>query len=154
MNALLTDGFAGQLGEIVRAALRWADRVGGSELIHDAVIETTGKDLDALIGEISAHPAERDRLTALAPVITALATQDPEARAIARRAAEHLAALADAVRRRLDPGRPLPVAGAGGVFGAPIIWDRFAELTGATRPLAPPAVGAALLAAQHVQPGA
>jgi hypothetical protein len=37
------------------------------------------------------------------------------------------------------------------VFSASLIWDRFAELTGATRPLAPASVGAALLAAQHAQ---
>jgi glucosamine kinase len=138
----------------VRAALRWADGMGGSALIHDAVVQATGDGLDALIGVVSTHPAERDRLTVLAPVITGLAAEDPEARTIARRAAGHLAALAGAVRRRLDPGRPLPVAGAGGVFGAPVIWDRFAELTGATRPLAPAAVGAALLAGQRTGQGA
>jgi hypothetical protein len=53
--------------------------------------------------------------------------------------------------RRLGP---LPVAGAGGVFRAPVIWDRFAELTGATRPLAPAAVGAALLAGLRVRDSA
>jgi N-acetylglucosamine kinase-like BadF-type ATPase len=72
--------------------------------------------------------------------------QDPEARRIVSRAAGDLAALAQSVQRRLGP---LPVTGAGGVFGAPVIWDHFAELTGATRPLAPAAVGAALLAADH-----
>jgi hypothetical protein len=35
------------------------------------------------------------------------------------------------------------------VFGAPVIWDRFAELTGAVRPLAPATVGAAVLAGQQ-----
>ena len=130
-----------------RAALRWADGMGGSEPVHRAVIQATGNSLDALIGEVSTHPAERDRLTMLAPAITALAAEDAEARRIAQRAAEHLAALAEAVRRRLGP---LPVAGAGGVFRAPVIWDRFAELTGATRPLAPAAVGAALLAGEQI----
>ena len=125
-----------------RAALRWADGMGGSEPVHRAVIQAAGNSLDALIAQVSTHPAERGLLTVLAPAITALADEDPEARKIARRAAEHLAALADAVCRRLGP---LPVAGAGGVFRAPVIWDRFAELTGAIRPLAPPAVGAALL---------
>ena len=62
------------------------------------------------------------------------------------RAAEHLADLAQAIRRRLGP---LPVAGAGRVFSAPVIWDRFAELTGAVRPLAAATVGAALLAGQQ-----
>ncbi len=120
--------------------------MGGSELIHRTVTETVGSGLDALdalVGEVSTHPAERDRLTVLAPAITAIAAEDAEARRIVRRAAEHLAALADSVQRRLGP---LPVAGAGGVFRAPVIWDHFAELTGATRPLAPAAVGAALLA--------
>jgi glucosamine kinase len=127
----------------VRAALRWEDQMGGSELIHRAVIQATGSGLDALIADVCTHPAERDRLTVLAPAITAIAAEDAEARRIALRAAGHLAALADAVLRRLGP---LPVAGAGGVLRAPVIWDRFAELTGATRPLASAAVGAALLA--------
>jgi hypothetical protein len=35
------------------------------------------------------------------------------------------------------------------VFRAPVIWDRFAELTGAVRPAACAAVGAALLAGQR-----
>jgi glucosamine kinase len=132
----------------VRAALRWEDGMGGgSAPIHRAVIQAVGHDLDALIGEVCTHPAERGLLTALAPVVTALAAEDPEARKIALRAAEHLAALAEAIRRRLGP---LPVAGAGRVFSAPVIWDRFAELTGAVRPLAAATVGAALLAGQHV----
>ena len=132
--------------EAVRAALRFQDQMGGSEPIHRAVIQAAGRDLDALIGDICTHPAERGRLTALAPVITALAAEDAEARRIALEAAGHLADLAGTIRRRLGP---LPVAGAGGVFRAPVIWDRFAELTGAVRPLAPAAVGAALLADQH-----
>ena len=133
----------------VRAALRWEDGMGGSERIHRAVIKAAGQNLDALITDVCTHPAERDRLTALAPAVTALAAEDAEdaeARKIALRAAEHLAGLAEAVRRRLGP---LPVAGAGRVFGAPVIWDRFAELTGAVRPLAPATVGAAVLAGQQ-----
>ena len=135
--------------EAVRAALRFQDQMGGSEPIHRAVIQAAGRDLDALIGDICTHPAERGRLTALAPVVTALAAgdaEDAEASRIALEAAGHLADLAGTIRRRLGP---LPVAGAGGVFRAPVIWDRFAELTGAVRPLAPAAVGAALLAGQH-----
>ena len=130
----------------VRAALRFQDGMGGSELIHRTVLAVTGVSLDTLVSDICTHPAERGRLTALAPALTALAAEDRQAERIARRAAEHLAALAGSIRNRLGP---LPVAGAGGVFGAAVIWDRFAELTGATRPLAPAAVGAALLAAQQ-----
>ena len=127
----------------VRAALRFQDQTGGSELIHRAVTRAAGQGLDALIGDICTHPAERDRLTALAPAVTALAAEDAEASRIALEAAGHLADLAESIQRRLGP---LPVAGAGGVFRAPVIWDRFAELTGAVRPAASGAVGAALLA--------
>jgi glucosamine kinase len=127
------------------AALLWQDGMGGSELIHRVVLAETGTSLDDLVNDVCSHPAERARLTALAPALTALADEDPEAERITRQAAGHLAALAESVRRRLGP---LPVAGAGRVFGAGLIWDRFAELTGATRPLADAAVGAALLAAR------
>jgi len=127
----------------VRAALRFQDQMGGSEPIHRAVIRAAGKSLDALVSDVCTHPAERDRLTALAPAVTALAAEDPVARKISLKAARHLAGLAGSIRRRLGP---LPVAGAGGVFDAPVIWDRFAELTGAVRPAATAAVGAALLA--------
>jgi glucosamine kinase len=131
----------------VRAALRWEDGMGGgSARIHRAVIEAAGQGLDALIREVCTHPAERALLTVLAPAVTGLAGEDPQARKIALRAAEHLADLAESIRRRLGP---LPIAGAGGVFRAPLIWDRFAELTGAVRPLAPATVGAALLAGQQ-----
>ena len=129
--------------EAVRAALRFHEQVGGSELIYRTVTRATAPDLEVLIREVNAHPAERGRLAALAPDVTAIAGHDPEAQRIVRCAAEHLAALAESIWRRLSP---LPVAGAGGVFRAPAIWARFAELTGAARPLAPPAVGAALLA--------
>src|SRR5690242_138651 len=60
----------------VRAALRFQDQMGGSEPIHRAVIQAAGKSLDALISDICTHPAERRRLTALAPVVTALAAED------------------------------------------------------------------------------
>ena len=135
--------------EAVRAALRWEEQSGGSTLIHRKVTQVTRSSLDFLIGEVNAHPADRNRLAVLAPALTALAGQDPVADRIVRSAAEHLAALAESIRRRLGP---LPVAGAGGVFRDPAIWTWFTELTGAARPLAPAAVGAALLAAACTPP--
>jgi len=130
--------------EAVRAALRWEDQAGGSELVHRTVTRATGSGLDVVISEVNAHPADRSRLARLAPAVTAIAEDDPEAERIVRCAAEHLAALAGSIRRRIGP---LPVAGVGGIFRAPALWARFAELTTATRPLASAAVGAALLAA-------
>jgi glucosamine kinase len=125
------------------AALRWEDGMGGSAALRDAVIEASGGDLAALIESVNSHPAERGRLALLAPVVTALAGEDDAARRIALEAAEHLTELARAVSRRLGP---LPVCGLGGVLRAPVIWDRFAELTGAVPPMAAPEMGAALLA--------
>ena len=125
------------------AALRWEDGMGGSAALRDAVVTASGRDLASLIDDVHSHPAERGRLALLAPVVTALAGEDETARRIALEAAGHLAELAAAVGRRLGP---LPVSGTGGVLRAPVIWDRFARLTGAVRPLAPPEVGAALLA--------
>lgn len=130
------------------AALRWEDGMGGSAALRDAVVEASGRELSALVEDVHSHPSERGRLALLAPVVTALALEDETARRIALDAAGHLAELASAVRRRLGP---LPVCGVGGVLRAPVVWDRFAELTGAVRPLAPPEVGAALLAGRgHV----
>jgi N-acetylglucosamine kinase-like BadF-type ATPase len=128
----------------VQAALRWEDRMdGGSAAIHRAITRASGRDLASLVRDVHAHPADRDLLARLAPAATALAGEDETALRIARQAARHLAGLAAAVRRELGP---LPVAGLGGVLTAPVIWGTFAELTGAARPLAPPEVGAALLA--------
>jgi len=138
------------------AALRWEDGMGGSAALRDAVVQVSGGDLAALVAEVHAHPSERPLLSRLAPVITDLAGADETARYIAERAAIHLAALAQTVRVNLGP---LPVCGLGGVLRAPVIWDRFAELTGAVRPQAPPEIGAALLAwrggldARYEEPG-
>jgi glucosamine kinase len=139
----------------VNAALRWEDGMGGSAALHSAVIEAAGSDTEGIVDDVHSHPRQRGRLALLAPVVTELAGVDDAAGAIAREAAGHLADLALALRRTLGP---LPVAGLGGVLRAPVIWDTFAEHTGAVRPLAPPEIGAALLAgapqAQFVREGA
>jgi glucosamine kinase len=125
----------------VRAALRWQDGMGGSEPLFRLV--TTGITLDELRTKIITHPSERSYVAVFAPAVSALAATDPVAHRIVSRAAEHLADLAEAVQRRLGT---LPVAGTGGVFESDVIWDTFVARTGAIRPLASPAVGAALLA--------
>jgi N-acetylglucosamine kinase-like BadF-type ATPase len=127
----------------VNAALRFQDGMGGSEALCRAVTEAAGRDLQGIVDDVHWHPKERGKLALLAPVVTDLARDDDAARAIAQEAAGHLADLAEALRRALGP---LPVAGLGGVLRAPVIWETFAELTGAVRPLAPPEIGAALLA--------
>jgi glucosamine kinase len=127
----------------VNAALRWSEGLGtGSRALHDAIVSIA--DLDSLVRDVTSHPAERDRITRFAPIVTELAATDEAARGIALRAAGHLADLAETIRRVLGP---LPVAGTGGVLSDALIWAEFEALTDASRPLAPPEVGAALLAA-------
>ena len=145
----------------VRAALRWEDRLGGSELIHRTVLAATGpasmpwSTTSALIRPnvpgsppwLPPSPRSRARTprrsgSPAGPPSTWPPWPSPSGAASARR------------RSRRPPlpvagAGPLPVAGAGRVFGAGLIWDRFAELTGAARPLADAAVGAALLAARR-----
>jgi len=138
------EGSAYWLGRAaVNAALRWADGMGGSEAIHQAVIDLADCSLADVVRTIHSNSSERSLVTRFAPLLTSLAETDDVALSIAREAARHLAELAFAVRRRLGP---LPVCGLGGVFNAPVIWESFASLTDATRPLGPPEVGAALLA--------
>jgi N-acetylglucosamine kinase-like BadF-type ATPase len=134
--------------EAIAAALHWADGMGGSAPIHRAVVEAADLRLDELIVKINTHPSERQCVTGFATVLADLAQTDPVARQIIDRAADHLVALVMAVQRQLASSPALPVAGGGGVFSSPLIWERFAEQTGATRPQASPAVGAALLAAE------
>jgi len=141
------EGSAYWLGRAaLNAALRAEDGNGGSPALRDAVTEASGGSLPALTRKIYDHPAERSFVTDLAPVLTSLAASgDPVALSLCQEAASELAALASALRSRL--GSPLPVCGTGGVLSEPVIWDRFAGLTGASRPVSPPEVGAALLAA-------
>lgn len=140
------EGSAYWLGRAaVGAALRWEEGSGGSAALHDAVTRAADCPLADLSRKIYNHPSERTILTVFAPVVTALAPKDPVASSLAHEAAAHLAALAETLRGRLRGD--LPVCGTGGVLSAPVIWERFASLTGAARPLAPPGIGAALLAA-------
>lgn len=138
------DGGAYWIGrEAVRAALRWEDSMGGSEALYRGVLRASGRGLRDLINAVHANPAERNLLACIAPMVTEVAATDAGAREIAREAAAHLAELARAVQMRIGA---LAVSGVGGVFEAPVVWSMFAEVTGACRPLAAPAVGAALLA--------
>lgn len=142
------EGSAYWLGRAaINAALRWADGMGGSAAIHRAVVESADRTLAELVRDIHTHSSERSLVTRFAPLLTSLASSDDVALSLALEAARHLAELALAVRRALGP---LPVSGMGGVLSSAVIWDEFASLTGAVRPLSPPEVGAALLAAGDI----
>jgi N-acetylglucosamine kinase-like BadF-type ATPase len=131
----------------LRAALAAAEGTGPPTRLRDALAEAGGASLDELVIRVQRSPADRAVLASLAPVVGRCATgpdDDPVARTIIADAAAALAGLADALRRRLGE---LPVAGVGGVFGMPPLRAAFQAATGAVESLAPPEVGAALLAA-------
>lgn len=105
----------------------------------------------------------RARVATLARLVSAVAEEgDPVAVDILHRAAQELAMLAGAVKHQLwKLDDALDIAYIGGVFGSPILLDRFralVELDGATKCIAPhhsPSLGALYRAyrACHLQPG-
>jgi glucosamine kinase len=131
----------------LRAALAAAEGAGPPTRLGEALTEAAGASLDELVLRVQRSPADRTVLTRLAPVVSRCAgppDADPVAESILADAATALAGLVGALRRRLGD---LPVAGVGGVFAMRTLWVAFQYATGAVRPLAPPEVGAALLAA-------
>lgn len=142
------EGGAYWLGrEAVRAALRCADRGEMSPLV-EAVTAAAGASLEELVRQVHGQPSDRHLLARLAPVVSDLSRSDPDARAIVVAAADYLVDLVAAVRVQLGE---LPVAAAGGVFASEPIRDRFVAVTGARPPLAPPTVGAVLLAGRALE---
>lgn len=133
--------------QAVACALRHADRYGDCSPLGDAIMRQTGGDLASLVARVHRAPADRSLLASLAPLITAAAETDADARRITDAAADHLVELARIVAARVGD---VPVAGIGGVFESARIWDRFSTRCAAARPLAQPSVGAALIAARRL----
>jgi N-acetylglucosamine kinase-like BadF-type ATPase len=132
----------------LRAALAAAEGTGPATVLGDVITKAAGASLYELMVRVQRAPGDRSELAGLAPVVGKCAqgaARDPVARAIATDAADELAKMVTALRRRFGD---LPVAAAGGVFGIAPVWDAFQHATGAVAPLAPPEIGAALLAAQ------
>jgi N-acetylglucosamine kinase-like BadF-type ATPase len=131
----------------LRAALAADEGTGPPTALAAAVAATAGGSLYDLMTRVQRAPGDRGPLVSLVPAVrrcAEAADPDPVALAIVTGAAAALADLAGGLRRRFGE---LPVAAAGGVFGIRPLWQAFQRLTGAGRPLAPPEVGAALLAA-------
>ncbi len=134
--------------EALRAALRSRDGSGPRTRLETGLPERLGADLDRLLRDVYAAPADRLRLACLAPFVAEVAEADEVARALLSEATDHLVALANLLRYRLGP---LPVAPVGGVFGASAIRARFARETGAVEPIASPELGAVHLAERAAQ---
>jgi glucosamine kinase len=132
----------------LRAALAAAEGSGPPTRLRDALTGATGASLDELVVRAHRSPADRTVLTGLARVVGRCADgpdEDEVAGSIIAEAAAALAGLAGALRQRLGG---LPVAGVGGVFAIRPLWAAFQRATAAVPPLAPPELGAALLAAE------
>jgi glucosamine kinase len=130
----------------LRAALAADEGTGPPTALSAAVAAASGGSLYDLMTRVQRAPGDRGPLVSLAPVVGRCAEgpdPDPVALGIVNDAAAALAGLAGGLRRRFGE---LPVAAAGGVFGIRPLWAAFHRLAGAVRPLAPPEVGAALLA--------
>jgi glucosamine kinase len=129
--------------EAVRAALRAADRIGPPTALDRVTRDAFGDLVDA-VRQVYQRPADRGPLARLVPAVVATAAAgDAEAARILTEAADHLVALAAAVRLRLAAA--LPVAMVGGIFAAEPIRRRFVELTGARPPAEPAELGAVRL---------
>lgn len=115
-------------------------------------------DLDVLDVVLHRWTADRSRIAALSRVVGEVAARgDPLAAAIISDATTELARLVTAIASRLEipSGRQISVSYSGGVFNAPSVARGFAERLAESSadyrvspPLYPPAIGAALLAAQ------
>ncbi|HEU4959296.1 MAG TPA: BadF/BadG/BcrA/BcrD ATPase family protein [Sphingomonas sp.] len=130
--------------------------------LHEAFRRRLGleADLDICAAVMGEHGLVRDEIAGLAPVVAeAVAADDPAAIAIHDRAADELAAIAEALRAelRFEPDEDVPLSWSGGVLAndASIRARLEARLRekGPYRPVAPrhsPAYGAALYAAHQL----
>lgn len=143
--------------EAVRAALRARDGLDPATALVARIEEAFGG-LDAVVTSVHASPADRTALSRLTrPVAEAADGGDDVAAAILDRAADELAALAHAVRRRLPTAGPhacedLPVAMLGGVFAIHRVRERFVAATGARAAAEAPEWGAVRLALAEAAP--
>lgn len=123
--------------ECVRAALRARDGLGPRTALQEIVTSVFDGDLTNAIRQVYEAPHDRGLLAQLVPLMASL--DDQVAADLLDRAADHLAALADAAQARLGP---VPVAMAGGIFRIDAVRRRFVARTGAVSPAHGPELGA------------
>jgi glucosamine kinase len=128
--------------QAVRAALRSHDGTGPkAPALEAAVLGEHGFDVDALTRAVYSDVADRRLLASSAHVVAGV--DDPVMASILDAAADHLVAMALALRHELGAAAgDLPVAVHGGVFGNPRVRRRFASAIDITEPLKAPEFGA------------
>ena len=139
--------------QAIRAALRQEEGWGPPTALRDALIEATGaRDVNDLLHRFYSDEFPRARVAALAQLVEASASRgDVVAQELLGAAAQALAVLAGAVRRKLFEGADkVDVRYSGGAFRCRTILARFQllmEMDGRTcvsAPVFPPAGGALL----------
>jgi glucosamine kinase len=125
----------------ISAALRGRDGVGPANSLGPLVETTCATRLDDLVVRVHSDLSDRKLISRVAAVLAS--TADPVGTAILAEAADHLVAMAMALRSRLGD---LPVSMVGSVFGIPAVRDRFVAATGSQPPVEPPELGAVRLA--------
>lgn len=149
--------------DIVRQALRailrehegWGPRTALTPALLEAT-ETT--DANAALHRLYTPDWPRSRTASLAPLVSRIAEEgDPIAAGILHNAAASLAMLGASARGQIwNAGEATRLAWIGGVFGSPLLMERFrrlVELEGTVSAAAPehvPAVGALLIAGRSV----
>jgi len=125
----------------ISAALRARDGVGPATSLGGLVETTCAGRLDDVVIRLHSDLTDRKLISRIAPALAG--TADPVGKAILADAADHLVAMATALRGKMGD---LPVSMVGGVFSIPAVRDRFVELTGAQQPIESPEMGAVRLA--------
>lgn len=130
----------------LRAALAAVDGSGPSTSLSEAIADLWGRTLDDAVVTVHQRPTDRTLLAGLAPLVAAGADDgDAVCREILEQAYSELATLAEALRRRVGD---VPVAGIGGILRIERVRAGFVQRTRAREAIAPPAVGALLLAVE------
>ena len=135
--------------QALRAALRLEEGWGEATLLRQMLLNQTGaSDVNDLLHRFYTEEFPRPRIAAFAKLVDEAAENgDAIALEILSNAAQELAALASAVRRRLfENCESVPVAYIGGVFRSRTVREKFSELVGdrVGPPLHGPAAGALL----------
>jgi N-acetylglucosamine kinase-like BadF-type ATPase len=137
--------------QALRSALRFEEGWGTrTALVHTLAQATGARDANDLLHRFYTDDFPRDRIASFAGLVDEAArTGDPVARDILNGAAQALATFAGSVRHQLfQPGEPVRISYAGGVFRSSMILERFkmlAELEDGNRvwpPVHGPAAGA------------
>ncbi|MDQ1710456.1 MAG: hypothetical protein QOG49_1841 [Frankiaceae bacterium] len=125
----------------ISAALRSRDGTGPKNALPEIVERAAGTRLEEIVMRVHSDATDRKQVSKVTRALAA--STDPAAKAILDEAADHLIAMATALRASMGN---LPVAMVGGVFEIASVAQKFIAATDATKPMEAPEFGAVRLA--------